>query len=320
MRASTISSAPFFLHTARPMATSRYLQLDVFCERPGGGNPLGVVVGADAWSGEEMQRFAHWTNLVETTFVLTPTDPRASYRLRIFTPTKEIPFAGHPTIGSAHAVLETGFALPRDGALLQECGAGLLPVRVEGDGEDRRLFVQAPAARVVSEGMHVEPVLAYLLRGISPGALPPACVEGGRRWWVAEFASEAALRGWRPDHASIATLARETDTLGLCAFARRAGDQPDAGYDLVVRAFPAGVGIVEDPASGAANGLIAAWIALREPEGPLACGYRVSQGREIDRDASILVRIGEADAAGKAVVWVGGQTHIVVDGRTRWPY
>lgn len=298
------------------MTTSRYLQLDVFCARAGGGNPLGVVIGAEDWSAADMQRFATWTNLVETTFVLAPTVASASYRLRIFTPAKEIPFAGHPTIGSAHAVLETGFAAADDGVLMQECAAGLLPVRVEGEGAQRRLFVQAPAARVVREGVHVEPILSYLLRGIALGALPPACVEGGRRWWVAEFASEAVLRNWQPDHASIGTLARETDTLGLCAFARCASAD-DSGYDLVVRAFPAGVGIVEDPASGAANGLIAAWIALREPQGALARGYRVSQGREIGRDASITIRIDEPDGDGRRVVWVGGQTHTVIDGRTR---
>jgi len=296
------------------MSSPRYLQLDVFCARAGGGNPLGVVIGADDWDAADMQRFAAWTNLVETTFVLKPTQPQASYRLRIFTPAKEIPFAGHPTIGSAHAVLETGYSAARDGVLLQECAAGLLPIRVEGEQDQRRLFVQAPAARVVREGVHVEPILSYLLRGIALGALPPACVEGGRRWWVAEFASEAALRGWKPDHASIGTLARETDTLGLCAFAR----STNADYDLVVRAFPAGVGIVEDPASGAANGLIAAWIALREPEGPLAHGYRVSQGREIGRDASITIRIG--DAGSGSHVWVGGQTHTVVSGQAQWPH
>lgn len=297
---------------------TRFLQLDVFCARAGGGNPLGVVLDADGWSDAAMQRFAHWTNLVETTFVLAPTDPRASYRLRIFTPTKEIPFAGHPTVGSAHAVLETGFAQARDGVLLQQCGAGLLPVRIEGEGAERRLFVQAPAARIVREGPHVEPVLSYLLRGVALGALPPACVEGGRRWWVAEFASEDALRQWKPDHAAIGTLARETDSLGLCVFARRAESSPKVGYDLVVRAFPAGVGIIEDPASGAANGLIAAWIALREPAGPLARGYRVSQGREIDRDASIRIHIDQAEAGGSASVWVGGQTHTVIDGCVRW--
>ena len=284
--------------------SSRFLQLDVFPARPGGGNPLGVVLDAHDWSDARMQRFATWADLVETTFVLPPSAPEASYRLRIFTPQREIPFAGHPTIGSAHAVLDCGIATPHEGMLFQECAAGLLPIRVD-DGAPRKLYVRAPPAHVVREG---GTELASILRGIKPGALQPAFVEGGRRWWVAEFASEEALRGWHPDHAAIAALAHATDSLGLCIFARcRQRD-----YDLAVRAFPAGVGIVEDPASGAANGLIAALIAQREPDGALARGYRVSQGREIGRDAALLVRI----EAGE--VWVGGATDTVVSGELHW--
>ncbi|MBS0590982.1 MAG: PhzF family phenazine biosynthesis protein [Proteobacteria bacterium] len=307
------------------MSDVRYLQVDVFAEHAGGGNPLGVVFGADAWSDADMQRFAAWTNLVETTFVLSPRDARASYRLRIFTPGKEIPFAGHPTIGSAHAALETGRVAARDGGLIQECGAGLLPIRIEGEGASRRLYVQAPVARVLREGGD-EPLLRRVLGETRLGALPPAFVEGGRRWWVAEFADEAALRAWQPDHAAILALARAGDSLGLCCFARAAAREEknafaraadaDNGYQLVVRAFPAGVGIVEDPASGAANGLIAAYIAQREPRGALARGYRVSQGREIGRDATIDVRI-EAHVAGDAAVWVGGRAHTIIDGSLR---
>jgi PhzF family phenazine biosynthesis protein len=294
---------------------SRYLQLDVFPAHPGGGNPLGVVVDARGWSDAEMQRFAAWTDLVETTFVLPPSTPEASYRLRIFTPSREIPFAGHPTIGSAHAVLDTGFATPRDGRLVQECGSGLLPIRVEGSGTERALFVQAPRARVLHEGSDDQPLLQALLGDVALGALPPAFVEGGRRWWVAEFADEAALRAWRPDHATIARLAAASDSLGLCVFAR----SRDAEHELVVRAFPAGAGIVEDPASGAANGLIGAWIAQREPHGPLAHGYRVSQGREIGRDAEIVLHIEHGGgAAGGLAVWVGGRTQTVVDGMLAW--
>lgn len=286
----------------------RFLQLDVFPARRGGGNPLGVVVAADAWSSERMQAFAYWTGLVETTFLLRPREAAASYRVRIFTPQREIPFAGHPTIGSAHAALDCGLARASDGVLLQECEAGLLPIRVEGDGATRDLLVRAPAARILGEGRDADPQLAALLGDHALGRLPPAFVEGGRRWWVAEFAHEDALRGWRPDHAAIGELARRSDSLGLCVFARSAaGDR-----DLVVRAFPAGVGIVEDPASGAANGLIAAYIAAREPEGALARGYRVSQGREIGHDARILVRIDGDD------VWVGGHTQTIVDGRLTW--
>ncbi|HVT33682.1 MAG TPA: PhzF family phenazine biosynthesis protein [Rhodanobacteraceae bacterium] len=295
------------------MPESRYLELDVFPARPGGGNPLGVVIGAQAWSTADMQAFAAWTDLVETTFVLPPASGDASYRLRIFTPAREIPFAGHPTIGSAHAVIETGFAAPRDGLLIQECGAGALPIRVEGEHASPALFVQAPAARVLPIDAAHEPLLRAALGTAALGALPPAFVDGGRRWWIAEFAREADLRAWHPDHSAIGALARASDSLGLCVFARSAS--PD--HELVVRAFPSGVGIVEDPASGAANGLIGAWIANAEPDGPLARGYRVSQGREIGRDAAIRVRIEEDRAAAR--VWVGGETRTIVDGRASWP-
>jgi PhzF family phenazine biosynthesis protein len=290
------------------MPSSRYLELDVFTARTGGGNRLGVVVDASEWSDAAMQSFATWTELVETTFVLPPTTLDASYRLRIFTPSREIPFAGHPTIGSAHAVLDCGIAKPIDGGLIQECGAGLLPIRIEGHGAARALYLQAPAARVLREDPRDEPLLDVALGGATRGALPPAFVEGGRRWWIAEFADEASLRAWQPDHAAIGKLAAATESLGLCAFAR--SDSPD--YEVVVRALPAGVGIVEDPASGAANGLIAAWIAHAEPNGALAKGYRVSQGREIGHDAAIVIRIEEGR------IWVGGRTRTIVSGRVDW--
>jgi PhzF family phenazine biosynthesis protein len=291
------------------MLTFHYQQLDVFPASHGGGNPLGVVIDAREFSPEDMQRFAAWTNLVETTFLLPPDDERASYRVRIFTPTKEIAFAGHPSIGSAHAALDTRFAKPVDGRLIQECGAGLLPIRIEGMHERRELFVQAPqASDATAEARGAEQVRS-LLAGRALGALPPALINGGRRWWVAEFADENAVRNWKPDHAAIGELAKTDDCLGLCVFARCAR----TSYQLVVRAFPAGVGIVEDPASGAANGLIAAWIAMREPEGVLAHGYRVSQGREMGHDAAISLRI---DNDGS--VWVGGRTHTVTDRTLTW--
>ncbi|MFC4762748.1 PhzF family phenazine biosynthesis protein [Dyella koreensis] len=290
------------------MPPIRYLHLDVFAASYGGGNHLGVVTDATGWSDAQMQRFARWTDLVETTFLLPPSDPKASYRVRIFTPQKEIPFAGHPSIGSAHAVLECGLATPRDGLLWQECGAGILPIRIEGEGTARQLLLQSPKATVEKTGADAHPLLGAALAGIALGQLPPAYVAGGRHWWLAECADEASLRAWQPDHAAIGALAKATDSLGLCAFAR--SSHPD--YQLVVRAFPAGVGIVEDPASGAANGLIAAYIAHAEPQGLLAAGYTVSQGREIGHDASLLAHIIDG------VVWIGGRTHTVVDGRLNW--
>ena len=291
------------------MPAFRYLQLDVFPASLGGGNPLGVVIGAEHLSAATMQRIARWTNLVETTFVLPAEDAAASYRLRIFTPHSEIAFAGHPTVGSAHAVLDAGFARAREGRLVQQCGAGLLPIRVEGEGETRAISVQAPPARILREGSGEGSLRAAL--GFSEfGKLPPAFVEGGRRWWVAELADEAAVRTLQPNHTAIKALAREDACLGLCVFARCR--KPD--YDVVVRAFPAGVGIVEDPASGAANGLIAAYIAQRDGNGELARGYRVSQGREMGHDAELIVRI---DAGG--TVWVGGRTRTIVSGAIDWP-
>lgn len=290
------------------MPTFRYLQLDVFPASPGGGNPLGVVLGAPELDPVQMQRIARWLNLVETTFVLQPEQEGADYRLRIFTPSAEIPFAGHPTIGSAHAVLDSGFAPARDGQLIQQCGAGLLPIRIESSGATRELFVRAPAARIVREGGDDASLRAAL--GFQElGKLVPALVDGGRRWWIAEFAGESAVRAWQPNHAAIKALARADACMGLCVFARCA----NAGYDVVVRAFPAGAGIVEDPASGAANGLIAAAIEQREPHGALARGYRVSQGREMGHDAALAVRL-DADGA----VWVGGRTCTVIEGSLCW--
>lgn len=325
------------INAALCMSNLRYLQLDVFAERPGGGNPLGVVIGADAWDDAAMQRFAAWTNLVETTFVLAPTRSQADYRLRIFTPAKEIPFAGHPTVGSAHAVLETGFA-QASFELRQECAVGVLAIRVEHDASSQRLFVRSPAAQILKVGSDAG--LRDVLGNLTLGMLPPAFVAGGRRWWIAEIASESALRAWRPDHAAIARLAHATDSLGLCVFARsqtpKASSAPSshssqnpavkshsACYDVVVRAFPAGVGIMEDPASGAANGLLAAYIAHAEPYGPLAHGYRVNQGREIGRDATIDVRI-EATVSGSAsasdpAIWVGGRVWTIIDGELKHP-
>lgn len=291
------------------MLPLRYLQLDVFPASIGGGNPLGVVFGAAHWNGEQMQRFATWTNLVETTFVLPPRATGADYRLRIFTPAKEIPFAGHPSIGSAHAIVQTGWTRPREGLLMQECGAGTLPVRVRDIDGIQQILIQAPPATVMQDGAAAAETLQPVLAGQQPGRLGGGLIDGGRRWWVAEFADEARMRAWQPDHAAVKALAQASDSMGLCTFARSRADD----YQLAVRAFPAGAGIVEDPASGAANGLIAAYIAQREPESGLARGYKVSQGREIGHDARLMVQI---DADGH--VWTGGHTRTIVDGQLHW--
>lgn len=293
------------------MTLRRYLQLDVFADRPGAGNPLAVVLDAEGLDDARMQAIARWTRLPETTFVFAPTQPGASYRIRMFSPRREVPFAGHPSVGTAHVVLEAGLAMLADGQLMQEGVAGTLPLRVEGDGASRNIAVRTPRARVVEVAEAGDARLAAALAGLAPGALPTALMDGGRRWWLAEVADEATLRDANPDWDAIARLAETTESMGLCAFARA-----DAGqdYDLVVRAFVGAPARFEDAASGAANATLAAWLnhngALPGRDGR----YTVSQGREVGFDARLQLRV---DADGE--VWSGGRVCNVVRGTIDWP-
>jgi len=287
----------------------QFVQLDVFAARPGDGNPLAVVFDAGTLDEPAMQAIARWTRLPETTFVLPASTPEASYRLRIFSPRREVPFAGHPSIGSAHAVLDAGLATPRDGVLVQECAVGLLPIRVQGEGRERRLAVRAPRARVLETGRGDDPRLAPVLSGMDRGALPPVLMDGGRRWWLAELRDETTLRTLSPPWAEIAALATATESMGLCVFARCTGGD----HDLAVRAFVGQPGQVEDAASGAANATLAAWLhhadALPHADG----AYVVSQGREVGHDARLYLQV---DAEGE--VWSGGQVQTVVRGTLDW--
>ncbi len=291
------------------MSARRYLQLDVFADRPGAGNPLAVVLDAEGLDDDAMQAIARWTRLPETTFVMPPTAPGASYRLRIFSPRREVPFAGHPSVGTAHAVLEAGLAAPRDGLLLQEGVAGLLPLRVEGEGPARTIAVRTPRARVLEVATTDDPRLRDALRGLPPGALPPALVDGGRRWWLVEVAGEASLRAAVPEWDAIARLAHDPGSMGVCAFAR----SDDPVYYLAVRAFVGAPARFEDAASGAANATLAAWLAERDALPGDGGFYRVSQGREVGHDAIIELTV---DAGGD--VWSGGRCCTVVSGRIDW--
>lgn len=286
-----------------------FVQLDVFAARPGDGNPLAVVLDAAGLGDDALQAIARWTRLPETTFLLPPTLPGASYRLRIFSPRREVPFAGHPSIGSAHAVLEAGLATPRDGLLWQECAVGLLPIEVRGEGRERRLAVRAPRARVLEVAEAGDARLAPALAGLAVGALPPVLMDGGRRWWLAELRDETTLRGMAPPWEAISALARGSEAMGLCVYARC----PGRDYDLAVRAFVGHPGQVEDAASGAANATLAAWLAHAGALPGRDGRYVVSQGREVGHDARLELRV---DADGE--VWSGGQVQTVVRGELRW--
>jgi PhzF family phenazine biosynthesis protein len=280
---------------------------DVFAPRIGAGNPLAVILDAEGISDADMQHIAHWLNLAETTFVLPASTPDADYRVRIFTTQKEIAFAGHPSIGTAHALLDAGRVSATAGILRQECQAGILPIRVQPAATDNAYSVRVPSSRLVR---YADPGDA-LFKPVLPVALwtdlKPALVEGGRRWWLAQLGDEATVRGFQPDSYAIAALARETGSLGLCIFARTA-------EGLVVRAFPLGVGIAEDPASGAANAAIAAFLQETGQLAALGHRYRVSQGREIGRDAVLTLELDAENA-----VWVGGDCRSVLKGELQWP-
>ncbi|MFC0678860.1 PhzF family phenazine biosynthesis protein [Lysobacter korlensis] len=287
------------------MTQRRFMQLDVFAERPGAGNPLAVVVHAEGLDTEAMQAFANWTNLSETIFLLPP-DAGADYRVRIFTPRQELPFAGHPSVGAAWAALEAGLAQPGNGDLVQQCAAGRLPVRV---GADRVISVRAPRAKRISPPAGSDALLDRALAGLSRGALAPALWDNGPQWWVVELADEAQLRAMCPDLAAISALTLHDGAVGLAVFARSS----TAGYDLVVRAFCPADGIPEDPVTGSANACVAAALAEASRVPGDGSRYLASQGREVGRDGYVEVQV---DAEGE--VWIGGRVQAVIRGHVDW--
>ncbi|MBS0199989.1 MAG: PhzF family phenazine biosynthesis protein [Proteobacteria bacterium] len=291
------------------MHSRRFTQVDVFANRPGAGNPLAVVLDADGLDDATMQDIARWTRLPETTFVLPPNKPGTSYRLRIFSPRREVPFAGHPSVGTAHAVLEAGLAEPVDGLLVQDGIAGALPLRVHGNGAERTIAVRTPRARLLETAGAEDSRLRDVLANLPLGALPPALMDGGRRWWLAEIADEATLRAATPDWNAIAKLAESTGSMGLCAFARSS----DPVYYLAVRAWVGAPAQFEDAASGAANATLAAWLSQRDALPGPGGFYRISQGREVGHDAIIELTV---DAGGD--VWSGGRVCTVIRGELDW--
>lgn len=287
------------------MSAKPFLQLDVFADRPGAGNALGVVLDGGEFETAQMQALANWLNLSETTFVLPPTVPEASYRLRIFTPKSELPFAGHPSVGTAHAVLEAGLAIAVDGKLMQECAAGLLPVRVGGEGPTRTISVRAPRAQERAVGDEISALLRSALSGCHLGTLSPALWNNGPSWWCVELADETAVRRLTPALEAIAKLTLATGAVGLAVFARCSTGE----FQLVVRAFCPADGIAEDPVTGSVNAAIAAHLLQRDALGALGRRYSVSQGREVGRDGRIDVEIDADDE-----VWIGGRTQTVIRG------
>jgi PhzF family phenazine biosynthesis protein len=283
----------------------RYAVVDVFSARRLLGNPVAVVLDADGLDTEDMQRIARWTNLSETTFLLPPTVAGATYRLRIFTPVSELPFAGHPTLGSAHAAVTEGL-VARPGAalsLMQECGAGLVPVQVES-GDRYRL--RLPEVRCTPLDAADRAALEAAIGGPTDAAVPLQVIDVGPRWVVGALADPAALLALRPDMTRLAAFERALGVTGCTLFAEASG--ADADGDVEVRSFAPSDGVPEDPVCGSGNGAVA---VLRRALGRIApgSGYIARQGRCVGRDGCVELSL---DAA--AAIWVGGACVTTVRG------
>ncbi|MGA1812616.1 PhzF family phenazine biosynthesis protein [Frondihabitans sp. 4ASC-45] len=283
-----------------------FAQVDVFASDPYLGNPVAVVLDADGMTDEAMASFARWTNLSETTFVLPPTSPDADYRLRIFTPSEELPFAGHPTLGSAHAWLEAG-GVPRSGradgsgsgsgsglgVVVQECAAGLVTLR----RTDGRLAFGAPPT--IRSGAVDEADLARVAAalGVSRADIVShQWIVNGPEWMGIELASADAVLAVEPDFSGVLDLA-----IGVF------GAYPEGSrHAFEVRGFVPNVGVGEDPVTGSLNAALAQWLQ-REGRAPLS--YTNGQGTRLQRDGVVSI---DVDAAGD--VWVGGATTTMIRG------
>jgi PhzF family phenazine biosynthesis protein len=268
-----------------------FKQVDVFTARPFYGNPVAVVIGADGLDTAAMQRIAAWTNLSETTFLLPPTKASASYKLRIFTPRQELPFAGHPTVGSAHAALESGFAKAVGGNLKQECGAGVLDLTVEGS----RIFVNAPQPKL----REVQAPLFGRGRALR--------VDVGPIWIVADLGDAKAVDELQPDMAAIAELSEQLDASGATVFGRTG----NAATPIHVRSFAPAQGIPEDPVCGSGNISVAAYLREMGLLKEFGASYTARQGMQVGRDGRVQVRV-TADA-----IQIGGEAVTCVDGKLR---
>jgi PhzF family phenazine biosynthesis protein len=268
----------------------RFKQVDVFTSRPFLGNPVAVVIDAERLDTARMQRIAGWTNLSETTFLLK--SDRADYRVRIFTPRQELPFAGHPTLGTAHAAIESGFATPKGGRLRQECGAGVLDLKVDGG----TLSVKAPRTRIeemrnVASGFGIP---------LAPGS-GMLKVDVGPVWLVGEMTDGRALAALKPDMTALAEWTNSLCATGVTVFA----PSGEAGCAFHVRSFAPAHGVPEDPVCGSGNISVAAYLRhfKRAP-----ASYATRQGMQLGRDGRVSIQV-SADE-----IWLGGEAVTCVEG------
>jgi PhzF family phenazine biosynthesis protein len=271
----------------------RFTQVDVFTDELMFGNPVAVVHDADVWTTQEMADFARWTNLSETTFLSAPTDDRADYQVRIFTVRQELPFAGHPTLGSAHAWLEAG-GIPKDPeCLVQQCGAGLVRVRRDGN---RLAFAAPPLIRGGDvEAADLAEITTFL--GIDRSQIVDAqWADNGPGWVALLLANAETVLSLEPNPAA----ADRFDAVGVI------GPHPEGSeVDFEVRAFAQLEGLREDPVTGSLNAALGEWLI---GTGRAPNSYIAAQGTALGRRGRVYVsKIGDD-------LWVGGDTVTGVTG------
>lgn len=276
------------------MKRRRFIQCDVFSPVPAQGNGLAVVVDAAGLSDTQMQVFAAWTNLAETTFLLSPTDPSADYKVRIFSPLREMLFAGHPTLGSCAAWLHAGGIPAQQTVVRQECGVGVVEIDIS---RDRYAFAAPPTKIEPLPDQQKSSILKVL--GISPASvLHSAQLDNGPVWQVLQLPSaeqvlavDSCLVRW-PSFKSIGLI----------------GAQPSGSEcDYEVRMLAPSSGMSEDPITGSLNAALAHWM---RSEGRLNQPITVAQGTKINRRGRVSIRTDQRDNK----IWIGGDTHIIIDG------
>lgn len=280
----------------------RFQQVDVFGAHPYSGNPLAVVTDATALTSDQMQQIARWTNLSETAFLLPPTMPGAAYRVRIFTLARELPFAGHPTLGSAH--VWRSLHEHRDSGLVQECGAGLVQLRATGD---RLAFRAPPLSREGPVSRSDLDRICSILRIAPHDVVATSWIDNGPGWVGVLLADADAVLELEPV-ASAGPLSNGSIDIGVV------GPHPTGGdAQFEVRAFFSDdtLSLREDPVTGSLNASIAQWLTSA---GLATAPWVARQGTCIGRDGRVQI---DADEAGD--IWVGGAVHAVIDGTIELP-
>jgi PhzF family phenazine biosynthesis protein len=267
-----------------------FQQVDVFGSAPLLGNPVAVVLDGDGLDDDAMRRFARWTNLSETTFVLAPSSPDADYRVRIFTPASELPFAGHPTLGTCHAWLGAG-GRPRGDAIVQECAAGLVPIR---STDDLLAFAAPPLVRAGPVDAELVARLAAMLRIADREIVDSQWVDNGPGWVAVLLSDARAVLNVSPG-----TVDLKVGVVGP----HPAGH--DAGFE--VRAFFPVDGVTrEDPVTGSLNASLAGWLLA---SGRATAPYLATQGAALARRGRVHISVD-----GDGAIWVAGATRTAITG------